>query len=104
MKIERLSDTSLPSQNIDDGIKSVFFATSSRQEFLNSEVKSDFYVSWTKFYLDNFSDQIWLLINNDSVVGYLMGCSSSLDALEWFRSRVKSYSLFSDLFHHLAGG
>jgi len=80
-------------------VREIFFLSSSRQNFSSEEEKAHFFDKWTKYYLDSCADRA--LVAKDlggRVMGYLMGCADSGQALPYFQEQNKSYALFADLF------
>jgi ribosomal protein S18 acetylase RimI-like enzyme len=78
--------------------RSIFFASSTRKNFLDDDEREEFWRTWTEFYFSKVPDLIFLARINDSVVGYLMGCADSTASLPELQSRVPSFALFADLF------
>jgi ribosomal protein S18 acetylase RimI-like enzyme len=79
-------------------IREIFFMSSSRQTFASEEEREKFFTTWTEYYFKFCPELILLDRDGDKVRGYLMGCVDSMAAEEFYRERLKSYSVFADLF------
>ncbi len=95
LRIKRLSELDIRAQAVAD-LREIFFLTSSRTIFSSPTAKEEFFQSWTKYYLDNCADEVFLAFENTRVMGYLTGCIDSQTASKYLRHQ--SMELFNDLF------
>jgi len=80
-------------------IRDIFFDSSARQHFASPEEKIEFFDRWTRYYITEEPDLIYLAVEDDAkVLGYLMGCADSKAALPYYEERLKSYAVFADQF------
>ena len=78
-------------------IEAIFFEASSRKEFESEEKKLSFFKRWCKDYQDYYSDEFFLLMEGDKLLGYLSGCSDSEQSLT--KLEVPGLPVFADLFN-----
>ena len=81
-------------------IEEVFFLCSSRTDFKNQKEKGEFLEKWTGYYWKSEISNIYIALNkkDQNVLGYLMGCPNSCQALDFYSDKNKSYAVFEDLF------
>ncbi|MGE3760448.1 MAG: N-acetyltransferase family protein [Pseudobdellovibrionaceae bacterium] len=85
-------------------IRDIFFVSSARQTFSSPEEKIEFFDKWTRYYITEEPDLIFLAVEDDAkVLGYLMGSSDSKAALPYYEERLKSYAVFADQFEKYPG-
>lgn len=95
-QIKRLTDLDIRSQVLAE-FKEIFFLTSSRTIFASEMAKEEFYLNWTKYYLSQEPENVYLAISdNGELLGYLTGCLNSLRAMD--NMKLPSLKLFSDQF------
>jgi ribosomal protein S18 acetylase RimI-like enzyme len=80
-------------------IRDIFYVSSARQHFSSPEEKIEFFEKWTRYYITEQPELIFLAVEDDAkVLGYLMGCADSKAALPYYEERLKSYAVFADQF------
>ncbi len=80
-------------------IRDIFYASSARQSFASPEEKIAFFEKWTRYYIENAPDLIFLAVEDGArVLGYVMGTTDSAAALPFYEERLKSYAVFADQF------
>ena len=85
------------SSSVKRQIEEIFFEASSRKEFDSEERRQSFYKRWCKDYQDYYSDEFFLLMEGNKLLGYLSGCSNSHESLT--KLEVPGLSVFADLFN-----
>lgn len=98
MRIQKFSSSEDRSEGRIEALREIFFISSSRQIFSSSDEKEEFFARWTGYYFQYCSDHIYLAIEGERLLGYLMGCPDSQKALSFFRDKILSYALFADQF------
>ena len=80
-------------------LKSVFFATTSKQQFTSEVEKESFFQHWLAYYMKHWPQELLFMMDeNEHVMAYLSGCSDSLKAIDFISPKVPSYSLFQEHF------
>jgi ribosomal protein S18 acetylase RimI-like enzyme len=80
-------------------IRDIFYASSARQTFSSPEEKIEFFEKWTRYYITEEPELIFLAVEDEAkILGYLMGCADSKSALPYYEDRLKSYAVFADQF------
>lgn len=79
-------------------IRDIFFLSSVRTQFQDVEEKEAFYQRWTRFYFQQYPEQIFVFLQSGKVTAYLMGCDDSRSAAAALSREISSFSLFQDLF------
>lgn len=96
MNIEFINPNSLEQL---DGIKEIFFETTSIKTFSSEAAKDQFFHKWTDFYLlPQKPGKTLVALEEGVLLGYLTLCMNSAKASWHFNSKIPSYSLFADLF------
>lgn len=98
MKIHNFQSMNEPGHPWQDQIRHIFFLSSSRTEFATPLEKDAFYHRWTEYYFTHCERFIYLAVEDNRLLGYLMGCSDSRAAEEHYAQTIKSYAVFADLF------
>jgi GNAT superfamily N-acetyltransferase len=76
-------------------VREIFFESSSRREFSNSDEKEAFFYKYLGFYLERFSDFAWVA-EREILMGYVVGASATdLNALGIIQPHLQ---LFEDHF------
>lgn len=77
-------------------IQRIFFESSSVQEFSSNSLKEQFEYRWLGWYLENERDHVFVLEDDQKILGYLVGTDHSVEIMNLFDSGVMKS--FSDLF------
>lgn len=82
-------------------IRQIFFESSVKKDFRDEAERERFFQKWTEYYLSEFPKYVYTATNpSGEIMGYLMGCPDSRQALNHFAQQISSYSLFADLFEY----
>ncbi len=83
-------------------IKKIFFDTSARKTFKDTEDRERFFKNWTSYYIEKHPLEFLVAFSMKDdkpvVLGYLSGCSDSIAAESELSRGIKSYPIFNDLF------
>lgn len=80
-------------------IRRIFFESSVKKDFRDEAERERFFQKWTEYYLSEYPKYVYTACDQGGeVLGYLMGCPDSRQALSHFANQISSYSLFADLF------
>ena len=91
-------------QNLDIGskegvlkkVEEIFFLSSSLKDFSSIDRRQAFYKRWCGDYQNLYPYEFFIVMDGDSVLGYLSGCSDSIKALG--EISVPGFTIFQDLF------
>lgn len=79
--------------------KDIFFESALKKTFSNNEERKIFLDSWTKYYLDECTNDLWVAVSeSQKLLGYLTGCQDSSRAAVQLQKGISSYNVFEDLF------
>ena len=95
IKLNSITDSKLLLEVINQ-IKSIFFQSSSQKEFADEASKILFFNKWCGDYIESLSDQFYVMIEGEKVLGYLSGSRDTNTSSLFLR--VPALSLFKDLY------
>ena len=81
-----------------DAIREIFFLSTSRTEWPDTETKDTFFDTWTSYYFTHASDLIFTANDGGRMLAYLTGCCDSAGAQTEIEKKIKSFAVFADLF------
>jgi GNAT superfamily N-acetyltransferase len=81
-------------------IREIFFNSSVRKNFQDEFERESYFLRWTQYYISEWPQFVYTAHDGPEgeVIGYLMGCPESANAMGYFSTRVPFYALFADLF------
>ncbi len=84
-------------------VREIFFESSSKKEFKNLQEKNQFEWKYLGFYLGHYPAYAWVAIENDKVLGYVLGMPWTQDpTLYEIQPHLKAFeNLYSDFPAHL---
>lgn len=92
---ENFIDNVIPKKILDQ-IKDIFFESAAIKNFSSDKARDDFYYRWCGTYLEHWPTYCMVAVDEDRVVGYLVGCPDSTQALDVLT--MPGYSIFSEYF------
>lgn len=79
-------------------LEEIFFLSTLRKTFASDEERTDFFRTWTGWYVEQAPQDVWFALDGDgAVIGYLTGCKDSAGAVELARV-IPKYDVFADRF------
>jgi GNAT superfamily N-acetyltransferase len=76
-----------------DQLSEIFFETSTKKEFKNSEEKETFFWKYVGFYLSHYPEYAWLAVQEGKVLGYVLGMPFTQDpSLFAIQPHLKAFS------------
>ena len=81
-------------EKILEQVKFIFYSSSSILEFSSPERKIAFFQRWCGEYISHYSDEFYIMYEDQKVLGYLSGCLDSKNG----NFSYPGYRVFEDLF------
>ncbi len=82
-------------------ISDLFFHNSTIKNFPSESERQNFFDKWMSPYIEYWNQDFWIAKSEENkLVGYLAGCSSSLDAEPIMYEKISSFNLFRDFFEN----
>lgn len=92
MKIVTFKDSS----TLEEGLREIFFLSSSVTQFETPKHKEEFYDRWLGCYLKSYPETTWCAVEGDKVLGYLTVCPDTYSFLE--KRPLQSLLLFKEYY------
>ena len=84
-------------RDLDLQIREIFFQPPARNNFKDDQEKESFFQRWTRTYFRYYPEYIYCYMQDQKVLGYLMGCPLSSKEEE-FTQNIPGYAVFAHLF------
>ncbi len=69
-------------EKLQEGIEEIFWLTAQQSEFESAEERKSYYRRWAGSYLDQYPQWVYTAQEDGRVLGYLLGCPDSYEALK----------------------
>ena len=79
-----------------DQLRQIFFESAAIKEFSSPDAKEKFYHRWCGTYIEHWPDWCLLAVEDQKLLGYLVGCPDSTEALQVLT--MPGFDIFSEYF------